>query len=64
MCIRDRAPTVKVPESAIKKETLQKETFQMEVPAFMNKDKKEEKPSQPFAIPAFKLTDLPDKDKQ
>ena len=59
-----KAPTVKVPESAIKKETLQKETFQMEVPAFMNKDKKEEKPSQPFAIPAFKLTDLPDKDKQ
>ena len=59
-----KAPTVKVPESAIKKDTLQKETFQMEVPAFMNKDKKEEKPSQPFAIPAFKLTDLPDKDKQ
>ena len=59
-----KAPTVKVPESAIKKETLQKETFQMEVPAFMNKDKKEEKPSQPFAIPAFKLTDLSDKDKQ
>ena len=58
-----KAPTVKVPESTIKKETLQKETFQMEVPAFMNKDKKEEKP-QPFAIPAFKLTDLPDKDKQ
>jgi cell division protein FtsZ len=59
-----KAPTVKVPESAIKKETLQKETFQMEVPAFMNKDKKEEKPSQPFAIPAFKLTDLPDKDRK
>ena len=59
-----KAPTVKVPESTIKKETLQKETFQMEVPAFMNKDKKEGKPSQPFAIPAFKLTDLPDKDKQ
>ena len=59
-----KAPTVKVPESTIKKETLQKETFQMEVPAFMNKDKKEEKPSQPFAIPAFKLTDLPDKDRK
>ncbi len=59
-----KAPTVKVPESAIKKETLQKESFQMEVPAFMNKDKKEEKPSQPFAIPAFKLTDLPDKDRK
>ncbi len=59
-----KAPTVKVPESAIKKETLQKETFQMEVPAFMNKDKKEGKPSQPFAIPAFKLTDLPDKDRK
>ena len=59
-----KAPTVKVPESAIKKETLQKETFQMEVPAFMNKDKKEEKPSQPYAIPALKLTELPDKDKQ
>lgn len=59
-----KAPTVKVPESTIKTETLKKEPFQMEVPAFMNKDKKEEKPSQPFAIPAFKLTDLPDKDKQ
>ena len=31
---------------------------------YIDKDKKEEKPSQPFAIPAFKLTDLPDKDKQ
>lgn len=58
-----KAPTVKVPESTIKKETLQKDSFQMEVPAFMNKSKQEEKP-QPFAIPAFKLTDIPDKDKE
>lgn len=58
-----KTPTVKVPESTIKKETLQKESFQMEVPAFMNKSKQEEKP-QPFAIPAFKLTDIPDKDKE
>ena len=59
-----KAPTVKVPESTIKTEMLKKEPFQMDVPAFMNKDKKEEKPSQPFAIPAFKLTDLPDKDRK
>ncbi|MCR5758152.1 MAG: cell division protein FtsZ [Selenomonas sp.] len=51
-----KAPTVKVPESAIKKETLKKESFQMEVPAFMNKKQAADK-SQPFAIPAFKLTD-------
>jgi len=51
-----KAPTVKVPESTIKKETLEKESFQMDVPAFMNKTQKEEK-AQPFAIPAFKLTD-------
>ena len=57
-----KAPTVKVPESAIKKETLEKESFQMEVPAFMNKPKAQEK-TQPFAIPAFKLTDGLDKDK-
>ena len=56
-----KAPTVKVPESAIKQDTLQTESFQMEVPAFMNKPKAEK--SQPFAIPAFKLTDGPDKDK-
>lgn len=57
-----KAPTVKVPESTIKQETLQKETFQMEVPSFMNKSKAQET-SQPFAIPAFKLTDGLDKDK-
>jgi len=57
-----KAPTVKVPESTIKQETLQKQTFQMEVPAFMNKEKTQEA-SQPFAIPAFKLTDGLDKDK-
>jgi len=34
----------------------------MEVPAFMNKEKTQET-SQPFAIPAFKLTDGLDKDK-
>lgn len=55
-----KAPTVKVPESAIKQDTLQKESFQMEVPAFMNKPKAEK--SQPFAIPAFKLTDGLDKE--
>ena len=57
-----KAPTVKVPESTIKQETLQKQTFQMEIPSFMNKEKTQET-SQPFAIPAFKLTDGPDKDK-
>jgi cell division protein FtsZ len=57
-----KAPTVKVPESTIKQETLQKQTFQMEVPAFMNKEKTQEA-SQPFAIPAFKLTDGLDEDK-
>ena len=57
-----KAPTVKVPESTIKTETLQKESFQMEVPSFMNKQK-DGKPSQPFAIPAFKLTDGPGRDK-
>ena len=51
-----KAPTVKVPESTIKQETLQKESFQMEVPSFMNKEK-QQTDSQPFAIPAFKLTD-------
>ncbi len=55
-----KAPTVKVPESAIKQDTLQKESFQMEVPAFMNKPKAEK--AQPFAIPAFKLTDGLDKE--
>ena len=57
-----KAPTVKVPESTIKQETLQKESFQMEVPSFMNKPKAQEN-SQPFAIPAFKLTDGVEKDK-
>jgi len=57
-----KAPTVKVPESTIKQETLQKETFQMEVPTFMNKSKAQET-SQPFAIPAFKLTDGVNSDK-
>ena len=57
-----KAPTVKVPESTIKQETLQKQTFQMDVPSFMNKEKTQGA-SQPFAIPAFKLTDGPDKDK-
>ena len=57
-----KAPTVKVPESTIKQETLQKETFQMEVPTFMNKSKAQES-SQPFAIPAFKLTDGLNSDK-
>lgn len=56
-----KAPTVKVPESAIKQETLQKESFQMEVPSFMSRPKTEK--SQPFAIPAFKLTDGLDTDK-
>ncbi|SHK51219.1 cell division protein FtsZ [Selenomonas ruminantium] len=54
-----KAPTVKVPESAIKQETLKKDSFQMDVPSFMNKQKAET--SQPFAIPAFKLTDGLDK---
>ena len=34
----------------------------MEVPSFMNKPKAQEN-SQPFAIPAFKLTDGVEKDK-
>ena len=59
-----KAPTVKVPESTIKQETLQKESFQMEVPSFMNKQKPAGSAGQPFAIPAFKLTDLADKDKK
>ena len=57
-----KAPTVKVPESTIKQETLQKQTFQMDVPSFMNKEKTQGT-SQPCAIPAFKLTDGLDKDK-
>ena len=59
-----KAPTVKVPESTIKQETLQKESFQMEVPSFMNKQKPAGSAGQPFAIPAFKLADLADKDKK
>ncbi len=57
-----KAPTVKVPESTIKEETLKKESFQMEVPSFMQKAKTAEK-AQPFAIPAFKLTDGTEQDK-
>jgi cell division protein FtsZ len=55
-----KAPTVKVPESTIKQETLQEKSFQMEVPSFMNKQTAGET-SRPFAIPAFKLTDGLDK---
>lgn len=54
-----KAPTVKVPESNIKPETLQKESFQLELeaPSFMTKSPKQgQQTSQPFAIPAFKLT--------
>jgi len=55
-----KAPTVKVPESTLKQETLQEKSFQMEVPSFMNKQTAGET-SRPFAIPAFKLTDGLDK---
>jgi cell division protein FtsZ len=55
-----KAPTVKVPESTIKQETLQEKSFQMEVPSFMNKQTAGGT-SRPFAIPAFKLTDGLDK---
>ncbi len=61
-----KAPTVKVPESNIKPETLQKESFQLELeaPAFMTKPKQQgQQSSQPFAIPAFKLTLDKDEDK-
>ncbi|WP_026767710.1 cell division protein FtsZ [Selenomonas ruminantium] len=55
-----KAPTVKVPESTLKQETLQEKSFQMEVPSFMNKQTAGGT-SRPFAIPAFKLTDGLDK---
>jgi cell division protein FtsZ len=55
-----KAPTVKVPESTIKQETLQEKSFQMEVPSFMNKQTAGGT-LRPFAIPAFKLTDGLDK---
>ena len=54
-----KAPTVKVPESKVKKDT-----FQLDTPSFMDKSAPTNGFRQPsaFAIPAFKLTD--DKDEK
>lgn len=55
-----KSPTVKVPESKVKKEA-----FSLDTPAFMSKpaEKTETNPSGAFAIPAFRLT-ADDKDKK
>ena len=55
-----KSPTVKVPESKVKRET-----FSLDTPAFMSNpaSKTEEKPSGAFAIPAFRLT-ADDKEKK
>ena len=57
-----KAPTIKVPESTIKQETLKGENFQLELetPSFMSKTSRKPAEGQGFAIPAFKLT--PDND--
>ena len=55
-----KSPTVKVPESKVKKET-----FSLDTPSFMSKPaaKEEQNPSGAFAIPAFRLT-VDDKEKK
>ncbi|MBQ4212275.1 MAG: cell division protein FtsZ [Selenomonas sp.] len=57
-----KAPTIKVPESTIKQETLKEENFQLDLdaPSFMSKTSRKPSEGHGFAIPAFKLT--PDKD--